>query len=154
MNGSQAAGLGVGLMVLIVATVLHSPLGGYEWDDGLYSKVQFMRMFREAFPEYADLPDPKVWDALVERYPEQRSWVREETDGSPAGTIPVGNQPANYRLTPPPAYFGHRPAWRSTHAMVPWIDEPAEYAGIVVPTVLGAGLWYWLLRQKRRRMSG
>lgn len=151
MNRLQTVGVGVGLVVVFVATILHNPIGGYAWDDGLYSKGQFMRMFREAFPEYADLSDSDLWSALVKRYPEQRSWVREETDGSPPRAIPVGDQPTNYRMTPPPAYFGHRAAWRSTHAMAAWIDEPVEYMGFVIPTLLAAGLWYWLFRRKYAR---
>lgn len=154
VNRLQAFGLGVGLVVVLVATILHNPVGGYEWDDGLYSKAQFMRMFREAFPEYADLSDSDVWAALVKRYPEVRSWVREETDGSPPRAIAVGGQQTNYRMTPPPAYFGRRATWRSTHAMAPWIDEVAEYAGFVVPTLIGAGLWYWVFRQKRHNTTG
>ena len=153
MNRLQTGGIAVSLVVVCVATVLHNPIGGYEWDDGLYSKVQFMRMFREAFPEYADLSDSDLWSAVVKRYPEQRSWVREEADGSPPRAIPVRDQPTNYRLTSPPAYFGHRAAWRSTHALAGSIDEPSEYAGMVVPTVLGAGFWYWLFRKKRREAS-
>ena len=150
MNRLQAVGIGVGLVVVIIVTILHNPIEGYEWDDGLYSRAQFMRMFREAFPEYADLSESDLWGALVKRYPEQRSWVREETDGSPPRAIPIGDQPTNYRTTPPPAYFGHRATWRSTHAMATWIDEPTEYAGFVVPTVLGAAVWCWLFRKGQR----
>lgn len=149
MNRMQTLGLAVGVVVVSIATILHNPLGGYVWDDGLYSKAQFMRMFREAFPEYADLSDTDLWGAVVKRYPEQRSWVREETDGSPPRAIAIRNQPTNYRLTPPAAYFGARPAWRSPHAMATWIDEPLEYAGFVVPTVLAGVVWYWLFRKKQ-----
>jgi hypothetical protein len=38
--------------------------------------------------------------------------------------------------------------------MVAWIAEPADYAGIVVPTVLAACVWYWLCRQKERDTTG
>lgn len=83
MNRIQTLGLAVGLVVVSIATILHNPLGGFAWDDGLYSKAQFMRMFREAFPDYADLSDTDLWGAVVKRYPEQKSWVREEPTAHP-----------------------------------------------------------------------
>ena len=150
MNRLQGVGLGICLAVVVTATTLHNPFGGYEWDDGLYSKPQFMRMLREAFPEYANISDDDLWSAVGKRYPEQRSWVREETDGTPPRAIPVREQPTNYRLTPPPAYFGARPHWRSRQAMAPWIDEPAEYAGWVIPIGLGAAIWCWSFRKRHQ----
>jgi hypothetical protein len=145
----QFIGLAVGLQIVLVATILHNPVGGYGWDDGLYSKAQFIRMVREGFPEYSDKSDTDLWNAGIEKYPNLKSWIREETDGSPPLAIATPAEPASYRLMPPPAYFNARQSWRSRHAMMTWIDEPAEYGGIVFPTVLATGLWYWHFRRRK-----
>jgi hypothetical protein len=96
--------------MISAATIFHNPFGDYKWDDGVYSKAAFMWVFRDAFPEYADLPDGELWGLTVRRYQELKSWVREDKHGSPPRAIPVRDQPRHYRLTPPPACLGRQPA--------------------------------------------
>ena len=149
MNQNQLFGLAFGLQIILAATILHNPVGGYVWDDGLYSKAQFIRMIREGFREYSDQSDTDLWKAAVEEYPNVKSWIREETDGSPPLAIANPSEPASYRLMPPPAHFDARQSWRSIDAMATWIDEPTEYGGFVFPTVLATGLWYWHFRRRK-----
>jgi hypothetical protein len=104
---------------------------------------------REAFPEYADIADAEVLTRIVGKYPGFKTWIREETDGSPPLPIAVVGQSANAGLRPPPAYFGARPKKYSRYAMLSWIDEPLEYMGWVVSTVLGLVAWVWIFRERR-----
>lgn len=135
---------------IAVLTALHNPFGGYALDDGLYSRIQFLRMFREVFPEYADMADADLLGRLFARHPGFKTWIREETDGSPPLPIAIVGQPANPRLQPPPAYYGARPNRYSPYAVFPWLDEPLEYAGWVGSIVLAGIVWLWLLRDRRR----
>jgi hypothetical protein len=149
MNLNQIFGLALGLQIVLAATILHNPFGGYVWDDGLYSKTQVIRMIREGFPEYADQSDTDLWNAGVKEYPDLKSWIREDTNGSSPRAIANPNQPASYRLMPPPAYFDTGQSWRSVDAMATWIDEPTEYGAFLFPTVLASGLWYWHFRRRK-----
>ena len=107
-NRWQAYGLAGSIVVIVLATVLHNPFGGYVRDDGLYSKIEFLRMFRESFLEYADLSDEDLLAKVVAKYPAFKTWIREDTDGSPPMPVAISGQPANYRLRPPPAYYSAR----------------------------------------------
>ena len=153
MNRLQALGLAGGLIIISVVTILHNPVGGYLRDDGLYSKAQFMRMVREAFPEYSDLSDSDVLARFLTTYPAFKTWIREETDGSPPLAVAIRGQPTNYRLTPPPAYYGIAGGTYSRYAAFVWIDEPAEYIGIVLPIILATVFWIWLLRRRSSQFS-
>ena len=100
----------VSLTVLSVATILafHNPFGGYGRDKVLYSKSEFLKHFREAFPEYADIEDKELYPKLLKKHPNFKTWILEETDGSVVQPISLPNLPTNYRLTPPPAYYVSR----------------------------------------------
>lgn len=149
MNRAQSVGAAVALVVVVVATGLHSPFGGYRIDDGLYSRVEFLRLVREGFPEYADLRDGDLLERVFARYPAAKTWVREETTGADPLPLAIAGQETNARLRPPPAYFGAQSRRYSIHAVFAWIDEPVEYLGFVVPVILGAGLWVWLFRRRK-----
>jgi hypothetical protein len=148
INRHQAYGLGGAVLTIILATILHNPFGGYVSDDGLYTKIQFLRQFREAFPEYADLSDADLLSKVFAKYPGFKTWIREETDGSAPLPVAVPEQVANYRLQPPPAYYGTRPRKYSPYALVSWIDEPIEYFGILLPAVFGGAVWFWFFRER------
>jgi len=83
VNRLQALGLAGGLIVISVVTIFHNRMGGYVRNDGLYGKAQFMRMVREAFPEYSDLSDSDLLTRFLTTYPTFKTWIREETNGSP-----------------------------------------------------------------------
>lgn len=88
-NGWQACGLAVAVIAIADLTALHNPFGGYALDDRLYSRVEFLRMLREAFPEYADMVDADILGRTVAKYPGFKTWIREETDGSPPLPIAI-----------------------------------------------------------------
>ena len=148
-NRWQAYGLAVSIVVVVLATALHNPFGGYVRDDGLYSKIEFLRMFRESFLEYADLSDEDLLAKVTAKYPAFKTWIREATDGSPPMPVAISGQPANYRLQPPPAYYGARPRRYSPHALFLWIAEPTEYAGFVGPVLLATAIWVWVFRNRK-----
>lgn len=150
LSKAQAWGLGVALAVVAITTILHNPFGGYEHRDGLYARLEFVRILREAFPEYSDLSDSDLLAKTLTAHPAFRTWIREETDGSPPLAVAVRGQPTNYRLKPPPAYYGMLSGTYSRYAASTWIDEPAEYVGVVLPVILAAAVW---LRLFRRRLS-
>jgi len=64
-------------------------------------------MFREAFPEYADVSDSDLWG----------QWLK-----------PIRSRGLGFerKRMAPPAYFGAGPAWRTIHALTTWLAEPAE----------------------------
>ncbi|MEI6624062.1 MAG: hypothetical protein WCP28_19390 [Actinomycetes bacterium] len=149
MNSIQRFGAAAALVLIVIATTLHNPFGGYRVDDGLYSRVEFLRLFREAYPEYADYSDSDLVQKVLARYPAAKTWIREETDGTSPLPIAITEQETNSRLHPPPGYFGARPRRRSINAVFPWIDETSEYFGFVGPVLAGAGFWIWLFRRSR-----
>jgi hypothetical protein len=110
-------------------------------------------MQREAFPEYHDVSDADLLKAILTKYPAFKTWIREETDGSPPLAVAITNQPTNYRLQPPPAYYGARSGLHSRYALAAWIDEPAEYAGVVLPVVVTMAAWCWLFRRRAARQD-
>ena len=68
MNQLQALGLAVALIVVTAATILHNPLGGYRWDDGLYATKLRLRggSFRKGMPTYeVTLPDGEPSECQV-----------------------------------------------------------------------------------------
>jgi hypothetical protein len=138
---------------MVVATGLHNPFGGYVQDDGLYSRIAFLRALREGFPEYADVSDSLLMTKFLAKYPASKTWIREETDGTPPLPLAIADHEANYRLRPPPAYSGARPRRYSMHAIFPWIDELIEYVGFVGPILLGGALWTWLFRGSKSRAA-
>jgi hypothetical protein len=144
----QTWGLGVALVIVTLVTVLHNPFGGYARRDGLYTRLEFLRVFREAFSEYHALSDVDLLETLLTKYPAFKTWIREETDGSPPLAVAITDRPTNYRMNPPPAYYGARAGIHSRYALAPWMDEPAEYAGVVLPVVVAAAVWLWLFRRR------
>src|SRR5437870_116809 len=103
-NRWQAYGLAASIVVIVLVTALHNPFGGYVRDDGLYSKIEFLQMFRKRFMEYSDISDDDLLAKVMAKYPALKTWIREATDGSPPMPIVISGQQANYRLQPPPAY--------------------------------------------------
>jgi hypothetical protein len=150
-NRSQACGLAIMVVGIATLTALHNPVGGYVMEDGLYSKVEFLRMFREAFPVYADVSDGDLLDRCLAKHPGFKTWIREETDGCPPLAIAIVGQPTNAGIRPPPAYYGARPKRYSRYAAVSWIDQPIEFAGWVGPIILAGVICLWLLSDRKGR---
>jgi hypothetical protein len=142
----------ISLMVVLIATILifHNPFGGYERDKVLYSKTEFLKHLRESFPEYSDIQDKKLYQKLLEKHPDFRTWILEETDGSDVKAIPLRNLPANYRLTPPPDYYGKKAILRSKNALFSWIDEPSEFVGFEILIGLVGAILCFLFRRENK----
>jgi hypothetical protein len=150
MNNTQR--ITVGLCVLLIATtvVLHNPFGGYERDQVLYSKSEFLKHFREARPEYSDLSDNELYKRLLEKYPNYKTWILEETDGSEVKPISIPNKPTNYGLNPPPAYYGKTAILHSKNSFFVWLDEPFEFIGFIVLIGAVGAVFFFLFRKKRK----
>ena len=128
--------------------ILHNPFGGYERDQVLYSKSGFLKHFREVFPEYSDISDNELYTISMEKYPNFKTWINEETDKIDPLPISITKYPTNYRLTPPPAYYGKKAILRSRNALFTGLDEPAEFAGFVFLFALIGGILFFLCRKK------
>jgi hypothetical protein len=142
----------ISLIVLLIAStvVLHNPFGGYEREQVLYTKSEFLKHLREAFPEYSDISDNELYKRLLEKYPNFKTWILEETDGSEVKPISITNLPTNYRLNPPPAYYGKSAILRSKNSFIAWLDEPLEFIGFIV--LIGAvGTVLFLLFRKKSK---
>jgi hypothetical protein len=150
MNNTQR--ITIGLCVLLIATtiVLHNPFGGYEREQVLYSKSEFLRHFREAFPEYSDVSDNELYKSLLEKYPNFKTWILEETDGSEVKPISIPNLPTNYRLNPPPAYYGKTTILHSKNSFFVWLDEPFEFTGYIVLIGAVGAVLFFLFRKKSK----
>ncbi len=77
--------------------LLAPPAGSRRWARRIDECVD-----REAFPEYSDLSDSDLIAKTLTAHPAFRTWIREETDGSPPLAVAIRGQPTNYRLKPPP----------------------------------------------------
>lgn len=137
------------LILAIIALAVHNPFGGYETTDVLYARVKFINHFREVYPEYSELSDDDLYAKALAKYPQLRTWIIEESDGSPVQAVPIQGSALNFRLRPPPAYRGGKPKTRSVNAFASWLDEPGELAGVIIPAALLAGLWIVFSRDRR-----
>jgi hypothetical protein len=150
MNNTQR--IIISLIVFLIATTvaLHNPFGGYEREQVLYSKSEFLKHFREAFPEYSDLSDNELYKRLLKKYPNYKTWILEETDGSEVKPISITNSPTNYRLNPPPAYYGKTAILRSKNSFFVWLDEPFEFIGFIVLIGAVGAVLFSLFRKKSK----
>ncbi|MHA1336277.1 MAG: hypothetical protein ACTSPW_11105 [Promethearchaeota archaeon] len=132
---------------------MHNPFGGYERDKVLYSKSEFMKHFREAFPEYSDIADSALYAKLLKKYPNFKTWIIEEADKTDPKPISITNLPTNYRLIPPPAYYGKKAILRSRNAFFTWLDEPIEFIGFLFLFVV-IGIILFLLYRNKTEITG
>jgi len=136
LNLTQKTVLFATICLIAFTTILHNPFGGYRRDEMLYTKLEFVKLLRESFPEYADFSDDSLYLKLINKYPNFRTWIKEESKGTDVLPIAIIGKPTNYRLTPPPAYYGKQPSFHSVKAVAKWIDEPSEYLDFTVPLII------------------
>lgn len=137
------------VIVLGCLLALHNPFGGYEKSKVLYSKAEFMRKFREIWPEYNDVKDEKLYKAIIKKDPEILTWIEGENKNGKVLPMLRKDKPTNFIMKPPPAYYGISPIIKSRKAFVHWLDEPVEFIGIVVPMIIVGLVGILLLRKKR-----
>ena len=150
MSNTRKVIISLCVLSIAIILILHNPFGGYERDKVLYSKSEFLKHFREAFPEYSDIADSQLYQKLLEKHPNFKTWIFEETDKIDPRPISITNLPTNYRLTPPPAYYGKKAILRSRNAFYTWLDEPSEFVGFVfLFGVIGIILFFLFRRETK-----
>lgn len=150
MNNTQKVIISISVLLIAIILILHNPFGGYERDKVLYPKLEFLKHFREAFPEYSHIADSELYSKLLEKYPNFKTWIFEETGKTDPRPISMTNLPTNYRLTPPPAYYGKKAMLRSKNAFFTWLDEPTEFFGFVfLFGVIGIILFFLFRREPK-----
>lgn len=154
MNNIQKIIVSLSILSIAIILIFHNPFGGYERDKALYSKSEFLKYFREAFPEYSDIADSELYPKLLEKHPNFKTWILEETDKSDPRPISLTNLPTNYRLTPPPAYYGKKAILRSRNAFFTWLDEPSEFVGFVILFGIIGVILFFLFRKRKREKPG
>lgn len=150
MNRTQKIIACIAILSISVILFLHNPFGGYERDRVLYSKSDFLKHFRDAFPEYSDIQDEKLYPKLLEKHPNFKTWILEETDGTDVKPILISNSPTNYRLTPPPAYYGKKAILRSKNAFFSRLDEPFELFGFEILIIIVGVILIFLFRNSNK----
>jgi hypothetical protein len=120
------------IVLIAIVSILHNPFGGYKKDNTLYTKLEFIKHLREAYPEYSDTNDSELYDGILKKYPNFKTWIVEESNGNEPKAISIINLSTNDRLTPPPAYYGAEPLTYSKNAFYSWLDEPLEYFCFII----------------------
>lgn len=83
----------------------------------------------------------------MEKCPNFKTWIVEETDKTDPQPISITKLLTNYRLTPPPAYYGKKAILRSRNAFFKWLDEPAEFLGFVFLFAVIGIILFFLFRR-------
>jgi len=150
VNNAQRVIICLCVLSITIIVILHNSFGGYERDKVLYSKSEFLKHFREAFPEYSDIADSELYQKLPDKYPNFKTWIFEKTDKTDPRPISITKLPTNHRLTPPPAYYGKKAILRSRNAFFTWLDEPIEFLVFVFLCGAICTVFFFLFRRETK----
>ena len=148
MNITQKIGIAIAAILFSILLTLFNPFSGFEKTKVLYTKQGFLFLYRNVFPEYNDLMDDVLFDALHKKYPELNTWIEGEAIDYNVIPLDFYRKDRDLRLDPPPAYYGKRPILKSSGALVQWMDEPSEFLGFSIPLIILTFVWVFLFRNQ------